>query len=318
MAANIPVVIIGSLALLPFFDVDLEQISIAAMIIALGLLVDNAVQVSSECLRLQEKGLGPEEAAEEGSNLLAGAVIYGTLTTIAAFLPMVFALRGSASEYVRSLPITITITLALSYLVAMTFCTLLASKFIRPTAPGVSGSPVVRWMQKLRGKKPDPSGASEQKGGLAELYPRLVGIALKAKWLVVAGAFGLLALAMMLPVSSQYFPQDLRDQFAIEVWLPEGASIHETDAATRQVEDMVRKLSPATGEDGEQVERLRAMGTTVGSGMARWYMGRNPESNKAYYAEVVVRVTDAAFTPEYVDEIRRLARTGDQIGRAHV
>ncbi len=327
MAANIPVVIIGSLALLPLFDVDLEQISIAAMIIALGLLVDNAVQVSNECMRLQDEGLDPDEAAEQGSNMLAGAIIYGTLTTIAAFFPMIFALKGSSSEYVRSLPITISITLALSYILAMTFCTHLASVFIRPAAPGVPHSPVLRWMQKLRGSKPAPGGApeqqrpeqtgpeqggdAEQQGGLASLYPRLVAAALHAKWLVVGGSFGLLALAMMLPVGSQYFPQDLRDQFAIEVWLPEGASIRETDAAARKVEDMVRKLSPFTTEEGEQVERLRAMASTVGAGMSRWYMGRNPESQKSYYAEIVVRVTEGHLTQQLVDEIRVIAREGD-------
>ena len=313
MAANIPVVIIGSVAFLPFFDVDLEQISIAAMIIALGLLVDNAVQVSNECLRLQQLGRKPEEAAEEGSNMLAGAIIYGTLTTIAAFFPMIFALKGSSSEYVRSLPITITITLGLSYIVAMTFCTLLASKIIRPLPPGVSASPVLRWMAKLKSKKGAAAAATEPQDDdiNAHFYPRVLHGLFRIKWPVILGSFGLLFVVMMLPVGSQYFPQDLRDQFAIEIWLPERASIHETDEIAKQVEAMVQKLSPYTDEDGNDGQRLRSMATVVGTGMARWYMGRNPEAEKSYYAELVVRVTEPALTPELVREIRHIAREGD-------
>jgi multidrug efflux pump subunit AcrB len=311
MAANIPIVIIGTLAIIPLFDIQMEQISLAAMIIALGMLVDNAVQICDQTRRLQSEGKTPFRAALDGANELAFPILIATGTTIAAFYPMVIGLQGSTNEYIRSLPITLTVTLGLSYVMAMTFCVLLAYWFIKaPTDPDESLSPVIQLLKKFRKKKP-AGEAAKPPGFWSELYPNLTRFCLKARWLVVAGSFAALIGTLMLPVGSEFFPQDIRDQFAIEVWLPEGAAIHQTDEATRQVEEIVRKLSPHTDEEGNPVERLRGMASMVGAGHSRWYLGRNPESPKPNYAEVVVRTTEGRLTDEYSKEVRRIAREGD-------
>ena len=124
MAANIPLIIIGSLALVTLFGVQLEQISLAAMIIALGMLVDNAVQIADQTRRLLTEGKTRFQAALEGANQLSFPMLIATGTTIAAFYPMLLGLQGSTREYVYSLPVTITIVLGLSWVMAMTFCVL--------------------------------------------------------------------------------------------------------------------------------------------------------------------------------------------------
>jgi multidrug efflux pump subunit AcrB len=302
MAANIPLVIIGTIAIIPLFGVQMEQISLAAMIIALGLLVDNAVQVCDQCRRLQSDGKTPFQAAREGANQLATPIFIATMTTVAAFYPMLLGLKGTQKEYIYSLPVTITVVLLLSYVLAMTFCVMLASWFIRaPSDPNESLSPVIQLWRKFRKPKPqtDPKGGS--------WYGAISRASLKLKWVVVIGSFGLLGATLTLPVGSEFFPKDLRDQFAVEVWLPESVAIHETDEATKRVEEMVRKLSPLA--DG--TERLRNYRALVGGGGARWYLGRSPESKQPGYAELIVKVTDPAFTSEFAAEVRRVALTGD-------
>ncbi|MEM8886161.1 MAG: efflux RND transporter permease subunit, partial [Planctomycetota bacterium] len=270
-----------------------------ALIIALGMLVDNAVQVCDQCRRLQSEGLSPGEAARKGANELAFPIFIATLTTVAAFYPMLLGLKGTTREYIYSLPVTITVTLLLSYVLAMTFCVLLASWFIRaPRDPDEPLSPVAILLRKFRKPKPR-SGPS--------LYARLSGLTLKLKWIVVIGGFSLLFGTLALPVGSEFFPRDARDQFAVEVWLPESVSVAETDEAAKRVEEMIRKLSPAA--DGR--ERLRNYRTLVGGGGARWYLGRNPAPIQPNFAEVLVKTIDPLDTAGFVEEVRRVALEGD-------
>jgi multidrug efflux pump subunit AcrB len=313
MSANIPLVIVGSLAIITLFGIQLEQISLAAMIIALGMLVDNAVQICDQTRRLLTEGKSPFEAALEGANQLAFPILIATGTTIAAFFPMIIGLQGSTKEYIYSLPMTITVTLGLSYVLAMTFCVLLAFWFIKPPKrPDASLSPVMQLIGLFKKKKGGtPAEGNEKKGFLLTLYPNILQVCIKARFLVVAGSFALLIWVFTLPVGSEFFPQDIRDQFTVEVWLPDGAAIHQTDAAARQVEEIIRKLSPYRDEEGNEVQRLRVMTTLVGAGFPRWYLGRNPEPTKANFAEIVVRTSDGIYTDDYDKAVLRIAREGD-------
>jgi multidrug efflux pump subunit AcrB len=103
------------------------------------------------------------------------------------------------------------------------------------------------------------------------LYGAVLGWALRHRFLTLAAAFGALILTTQLPVSAEFFPLTERDQFAVEVWLPESSSIEETDRITRQVETMIRKCSSYSSEDGQVKERLlnmRTMGGPLWEGMA--------------------------------------------------
>ena len=319
MGANIPLVIIGSLAIITVFDVQMEQISLAAMIIALGMLVDNAVQICDQTRRLQAEGLSNFDAALKGANQLSFPILIATGTTIAAFYPMLIGLQGSTYEYIYSLPVTLTVTLAFSYILAMTFCVLLAYWFIRPPKdPNQSMSPVIqlaqwfkRKMGKGRKKTVNEPPVEKKKSWFSDLYPNIARICIKARFIVLAVSFGLLFVVMMLPVGSEFFPQDLRDQFAVEVWLPEGANIQQTDNKTKKVEDIIRKLSPYTDEEGNPGQRLNCMTSVIGKGCDRWYLGRNPESARPNYAEIIVKTTSGLVTSKYVQDIRRITREGD-------
>lgn len=330
MAANIPIVVLAAIAIVRWFGVELEQISLASIIIALGLLVDNAVQVCDQTRSNVIDGMTPRDGAIEAARTLMFPMLAGTLTTVAAFFPMLIALKGGSAEYVYSLPVTLSTTLLISWLFAMTICVILAALFIRaPKIPGAPSAPLP-WLSNILGKtflflkrlvtkkKANKSGLEATNEQLGEnvflrLYGVMAHVAVKFKWIVVAAAVGLLYLSLQLPVSSEFFPQDRRDQFFISVTLPETSTINQTDEVVRQLELAIRKLSP-TGENdakGEPIQRLRAMRSMVGGGGSRWALGINPQSPASNVAELLVRTTDGALTAEFIDDIRQATTEGD-------
>ncbi len=322
MAANIPFVVIGSLALIRTMGVELEQISLASIIIALGLLVDNAVQVCDQTRTNILSGMKPGPAAVKGATTLMFPMLSGTLTTVAAFLPMLFALSGGSAEYVYSLPVTLSTTLLLSWLFAMSICVVLAAAFIRaPKDPNRPSAPLP-WLnefferfRKRLGRKGKSTDSTAQESGniFLEVYGWTAGLAVRFKWLTVLASLGLLYAALQLPVSSEFFPQDRRDQFFVQVTLPETATIDQTNEIVKQVEDAIKKLSPTVDpETGETVKRLRTMRSLVGRGGARWALSVNPPSPGSNVAEVLVRTTDGKWTDVMIRELRSLVDLGDK------
>ncbi|MCA9113772.1 MAG: efflux RND transporter permease subunit [Planctomycetaceae bacterium] len=331
MAANIPVVVVASIGLVTLFDVQLEQISLASIIIALGLLVDNAVQVCDQSRTNQMAGMNPVDATVAGSAQLSMPMLSGTATTVVAFLPMLVGLVGTKREFIYSLPVTLSVTLILSWLLAMTFCTVLAAWAIRPPAdisrPSAPLPWLMDWCGRMFRRRSSGSGpAGRMSGGhgpagtdspapgdnlISRIYRTVATGAIRLKFVTVGVSVALLAGALMLPVGSEFFPKDARDQFAVEVWLPENVSLQQTDAVARQVEELIRQLSPGTDSEGQPVERLKVMRTTVGGGGARWYLGRNPESIKPNFAEILVRTSDPRLTTGLAADVGRVAREGD-------
>ena len=327
MAANIPFVVIGAIALVSMFGVELEQISLASIIIALGLLVDNAVQVCDQTRSNILAGMQPDEAAVKGAKTLMFPMLSGTLTTVAAFFPMLFALSGGSAEYVYSLPVTLSTTLLLSWFFAMSICVILAAAFIRaPRDPSRPTAPLP-WLNYLfdsmrrrlgkmfRGKKNvtapmDDPGESENI--FLQIYGWTAKIAIRLKWVTVLASLALLYAALQLPVSSEFFPQDRRDQFYVEITLPETSTIAQTNQIVAQVEETIKKLSPGRDpETGETVERLRTMRSMIGKGGARWALAVNPPSPGANVAEVLVRTTDGNLTDGMIRDLRMVVDKGD-------
>ncbi|QDT08193.1 efflux RND transporter permease subunit [Planctomycetes bacterium K23_9] len=323
MAANIPIVVIIAIGLISVFGVQLEQISLAALIISLGLLVDNAVQVCDQARTNQIAGMKPFPAAIEGANTLAIPMLVGTLTTMAAFIPMLFSLEGGGKEYVYSLPVTVSTTLALSWLLAMSLCVILAGMFIRVPDANAPSSPVVASWQRLsaliprRKKKTKATTVADtdrvkptvHENLAFQIYGWLGMAAVKLKWLTAFAGLAIMVGIMSLPVGSEFFPEADGTQFAINVYLPEIATIAQTDEVAKKVESIVRRLSV---EGDGQAPRLSVMRTLVGGGGSRWHLGWNPEPRTRSFAEILVRTTDSSVTASYEQRVREVCERGDK------
>ena len=273
-------------------------------------------------------GMTPREGAIEAAKTLMFPMLAGTLTTVAAFFPMLLALKGGGAEYVYSLPVTLSTTLLVSWLFAMTICVILAALLIRapknpntPSAPlpwlsYASGKAIVYVKQLFRKKSnanSSQASANQEPGenAILRLYGVLAHTAVRFKWLVVLSAVGLLYVAMQLPVSSEFFPQDRRDQFFVDIMLPETSTIAQTNEVVKQLESAVRKLSASVDVEGNPIQRLRAMRSLVGGGGSRWALAVNPPSPAANVATVLIRTTSGNATPDFIRDIRRVTDEGD-------
>ncbi len=311
MAAAIPFVMITAIGVSSFLGVDLEQMSIASLIIALGMLVDNAVVVCDSVRRFQSEGYGRKAAVIEGVRQIQIPTLMGTLTTVFAFLPMAFLITGEKGEYVYSIPTVVSVTLLSSWVLALTITSLMAYWFIKPRPEGAPKPPslTTRLMNLLRRKKAGPAAEAdkpESESALIAAYGRISKGCLAVKPIVLAITAALLVGAFMLPLGSQFFPDDLRDILYIDVWLPEGASLEMTNRATAQVEDITRELSPYD-DDNFSGERLASYYSSVGGSGPRFALGVDPQPIQSNYAQIIVRTSDPIVTDQYVKDIRQAA-----------
>ncbi len=278
--AGAPLSIVASILVVSKMGVDLESCSIASLIIALGMLVDNVIVVSDNALRLVAEGRSRAEASWRGAHELAIPILSSTLTNAAAFVPMLW-IPGSLGEYIRSLPIVVSVTLLASYLIAMTVSPLLLSVLLPARTAGVAS-----W---------------RPLGPLARRYRRLVAWCVD-HWTVTLGtAAAALAgsLALLPSIGTQFFPPGYRDQFYVHVWLPEGSPIAATDAVTREVEAAILRTSRKDG-----AERLAGTVSFVGYGGPRLFLSANPEQEIPNYAHVVVNTSGPDVTAAWVEELR--------------
>jgi multidrug efflux pump subunit AcrB len=239
-----------------FFGIDLQRISLGALIIALGLLVDDAmITVESMVTRL-EHGDDKEHAATFAFTSTALPMLTGTLVTVAGFVPIGFA-RSAAGEYTFSIFAVVAIALLASWVVAVLFAPLL----------GV-------WVL-----KPPRAPHSDQPGPIMRIFRRFLVLAMRARWatvLVTVGLFGA-ALYGMRFVPQQFFPSSDRPELLVDLQLPENASIY----ATRGVSARLDKLL-AGDQDVDH------WSTYVGQGAVRFYLPLNVQLPNDFFAQAVV------------------------------
>ncbi|QGJ71194.1 Multicomponent efflux pump (Cytoplasmic membrane subunit, RND type ABC transporters) [Planctomycetales bacterium 10988] len=315
MAISIPIIMLGSIAVSRLFGVQLETFSIASLIIALGMLVDNAIEVCDNTLRLLEEGYSRRRAAIEGASQIAFPILIATLTTVAAFIPMLIALEGGKREYLYSLPVVVSTTLLISYSLAMTFTVMMAYSLLT----NQHSEPPIQWIShKIRGlfkaskkktakEETETSEERDEEGTLSRLYGGVAMWCLRHKYFTLLTAVILFGLAIGLVatgiIPTQFFPESDRDQFVIEINLPEGSSFYATDKIAKQVERLVHENAVGMFEKKE-VNRLNNMITYIGEGGPRFYGSLDPEAPTPNYALILVNTTHPDYVTDFVEAMR--------------
>ncbi|WP_162009441.1 efflux RND transporter permease subunit [Labrenzia sp. CE80] len=208
IASIVPFAVAFSFALMPALGVELQQVSIAAIIISLGMLVDNGVVIVEDMDRRIRAGAGRREAAEAAGAQYTAPLLIASITTVAAFLPL-FLLDGTEGQYGYSLGAVVGLMLTGSFITAL---------YILPT--------LAVWFL------PEPK--VESKSGvfdsLAQFYGYLVGWAVRSPWLVIVSVFaiGVASVSQMPNVRQQLFPLSERAQFLVYLDLPKGSDISAT------------------------------------------------------------------------------------------
>jgi multidrug efflux pump subunit AcrB len=301
MALSIPLTLAMTFGLMNLLRIDLQQVSIASLIIALGLLVDDPVVAGDSIKRELAAGHPPVVAAWLGPTKLATAILYATITNIVAYLPFLF-LGGDTGKFLYSLPVVIGASLVASRVVSMTFIPLLGYYLLRPKA--------------------EPPIEERRTRGFASFYYRAGRWAIAHRWAVLAGSLLFLALGgwFMSRLETQFFPKDLSYLSYVDVWLPEDAPLSATRDVVDRVEAVVRETSEEYGrhhaEKGKPKPVLKSLTTFVGGGGPRFWFSVAPEPSQLNYAQVLIEVDDKHDTEHLVGEARRSASRSRSASRA--
>ncbi|MGD9402419.1 MAG: efflux RND transporter permease subunit [bacterium] len=261
----IPLSILIGIGFVDLTGYGLQQMSIAGLVIALGLLVDNAIVVTENVSRFMRLGHDPRQAAIRGTSQIGWAVVSSTATTVLAFVPIMM-MRDVTGDFIRSMPATVVYTLLASLLMSLTLTPYLASRFIRADHAIRQGR--VRNMLN-RFVETRYRGALDY----ALSHPK------RTIALTLAVFMGSLALFPVVGVS--YFPKAEKTQFIINVDSPEGTSISRTDALAREVESILREY-----------REVKHIATNLGHGNPRLYYNMFPKREASNHAQIYVELAD--------------------------
>jgi len=258
----IPIAMIIGIGMLYFAGFGLQQISIAALVIALGLLVDNGIVVVENIVRYQKNGYSLMDAAVKGTSEVGYAIISSTVTTILAFAPLAM-IQSGPGEFLRSLPLTVIFVLVTSLLLALILIPILSTRVLKEKAEEKPGW-FDRFIQKL----------------IRRAYRPSLNTALRYKGIVFSAAIALFvgSLALFPFIGVSFFPTADKPLLLIEVDLPAGSNIDETDRAVRFVESVL-----------DTTAYVQAYTSNAGHGNPQIYYNRIPESYKSYHGQLLVR-----------------------------
>jgi multidrug efflux pump subunit AcrB/outer membrane protein TolC len=282
-AIAIPVSVSMTFAMLNACGIELQQVSISALIVVLGMVVDNAIVIVDNYVELLDRKTPIDEAAERCATEMAVPVLTATLAIIAAFIPLLM-LTGPVGEFIRSLPIAVAISLATSFVVAMLLTPLMARFFIR---------------KGLRDHEQEDAGKPRKLTPLDHMqkqYNRVIVWAMQNKRAVlVSSVLAVVAgIGILLLVPRLLFPLAERNQFVMDVWLPEGAKIEATDAAVRRIEAVLK-----------QEPQVKMYTSFLGESAPRFYYNVNPQAPAANYAQILVNTNNVKETPRLVEQLRQ-------------
>ncbi len=267
--------IAATFVVMDFYHITLERISLGALIIALGMLVDNAIVVVDGMKVKMKSGMDGLKAAKEVVGQNAMPLLAATAVAIMAFAS-IGGMNNSTGEYCQSLYYVILISLSLSWLTAVTTTPLITTKFIM-------------------GAKEMEEGGSEQDaygGKFYQIYRKFLASAIKARWVTIAMVIGLFVLSVFGfgYVKQLFFPASTRPQFMVECQFREGIHIKDTEKAVERIEAYLKKQ-----------EGITMVASAIGGGHPRFLLTYSvPVDAASQYACVLVSVKDYKI----IDEIR--------------
>ena len=257
VAFSIPLVLAAVFVLMEVSDIDLQRVSLGALIIALGLLVDDAMITVEMMVTKLEEGQDRAGAATFAYTSTAFPMLTGTLVTVAGFVPIGFA-KSAAGEYTFSIFAVVTMALLVSWVVAVVFAPLIGVSILPPT---------------LKRKE------HAQPGAIMRRYRVLLERAMRARWLTIGAAVALLALSVLALrlVPQQFFPSSDRPELLVDLTLPRSASIYASDRTAARL-DALLKGDP-------DIDRWS---TYVGQGAVRFYLPLNVQLPNDFFSQTVV------------------------------
>lgn len=276
-----PIAVMVTFGIMNIIGIELHQVSLAGLIIVLGMLVDDAVVVVDNYIDKLDEGITPWEAAYKAAKQLALSIFTATLAIIFAFLPLAIFMEGIAKDFMASLPVVIAVALTASMLIALFLTPYMCFVFIKK---GLHHE-----------KDPQKKHRKSLLDRMQSLFDKAVAYCFKRPKLTLAGGVLAIVLAFVIAgnVEQEFFPVSERDQFSVELWLPSGTALQETEAAALRVEEIL-------GKD----ERIESIASFIGTSAPRFHTSYSPESPRRNFAQLLITTISDEATQELVNEYR--------------
>jgi multidrug efflux pump subunit AcrB len=282
VAAAVPLTLASVFVVMAATGKDFDRITLGSLILALGLLVDDAIIAIEMMIVKMEEGYSRLDASAYAWSHTAAPMLSGTLVTAVGFMPNAFA-RSTAGEYTSNMFWIVGISLIASWIVAVAFTPYLGVKLL-PEIKKVEGGHHAIYDTRTYNR-----------------FRRLLGRVIRRKWLVasaVVGCFVVAALGMR-AVRKQFFPTSDRPEVLVEIQLPYGSSIEQTSGAAKKVEDWLAKQAEA-----------KVVTAYIGQGAPRFFLALSPELPDPSFAKIVVLTGSDAEREALKVRLRHAAADG--------
>jgi len=238
ISVSIPLSLITTFVFMYLFDLTINMMSLGGLALGIGMLVDNSIVVLENIFRYREFGAKPAEASKLGSQEMSNAIIASTLTTVTVFLPLVFFIKGLASELFKDLAFTVTFSLLSSLLVALTIIPMLSSKIKK-----------VRLRKKADSLR-DLEGELASRGKvlrfLDDIYSEILGWALSHRWVFVGLVLAVLggSIFSLKVIGVEFMPQSDEGFIQMRIKTPIGTNIDTTRRTVDKIYGIIEEKVP--------------------------------------------------------------------------
>ena len=278
---TIPLSTFVSVAIMYMLGIELNIVTLAALIVVLGMVVDNSIVVIDGYLEYLGKGYEPKRAAIESARQYFMPMMLATICICAIFYPFLITMKGIFHDCLKDFPITVTINLMVSLLLAVTVIPFLEVRLIKPENVKTDGNAITKWVQRT--------------------YDRVLDFTFQRPWVTIFGGIAVILLSTII-ISSlkiRLFPYADRDQFAVEIFLPDGKGL----AETTELADSVRHV---LAKD----ERIKGITSFIGCSSPRFMDAYAPQMAGKNYAQLIVNTQSDKATLDL------LAQYQPQLGEA--
>ncbi len=278
---TIPLSTFVSVAFMYMLGIELNIVTLAALIVVLGMVVDNSIVVIDGYLEYLGKGFEPKRAAIDSAKQYFMPMMLATVCICAIFYPFLITMKGIFHDCLKDFPITVTINLMVSLLLAVTVIPFLEVRLIKPENVKTDGNAITKWVQKT--------------------YDKVLDFTFRRPWVTIGGGIIVILLSTIIvpTLKIRLFPYADRDQFAVEIFLPDGKGLSETT----ELADSVRHVLARD-------ERVKGITSFIGCSSPRFMDAYAPQMAGKNYAQLIVNTQSDKATLDL------LAKYQPQLGEA--
>ena len=298
-------IIAGTLLFMFVFDITLQRISLGALIIAMGMLVDNSIVITDGILVRMQKGMKAKEASMAVVAQTIWPLFGATIVAIFAFAAVGMS-PDATGEYTRTLFLVIIISLLLSWFLAITVNPLICVQFMKMKDPSEKKKINIKLLEKLKAgtkakvkaKVTSKTGIKESDGGFMGWYKRMLAGSMNHRWVTVGVLMGLLLLSIygFGKVTQAFFPSSGQPQFLVDYFMAEGTDISTTERDSIQIEEYLM--------NEEIFPEIRYVSTFIGASPPRFQLTFAPESPNPRLGQFLIEVYDPATIPDVLERIQ--------------